>query len=268
MNHISRQDQWLLTAVRLCLVLVCLMPLVVSYSTVFPFVVGKALYARALVEIAFAGWLILAWRVPQYRPPPSIVLLALLGWLAVSILTSFTGVNVTRSLWSDYARMQGMVELAHWCGFILVVAAVFRSVAVWRLLLTVNLAVSALVSALGLGHFFGLVDWVFLFSETSRAGSTLGSGLFLGAYAMLSASLGVALLLLPWSDVQLRLWRSRFRWRGAWTRYLLVGAVFLNLAGLWFSASRSGLLGAVVMALVFAGGMLLLDRRPVVLRLE
>ena len=186
----THYDRLLLATARICLALVCLMPLVVSYSTIYPFVVGKALFARSLVEVALGAWLLLAWRVPGYRPRPSVILLALLAWLAVSALASFAGVNPTRSLWSDYARMHGVVELAHWFGFILVAAAVFRTIPSWRRLLAVNLAVGAVVSALGLAQYLGLVDWIFIFSTAQRAGSTLGSGLYLGAYAAMNAGLG------------------------------------------------------------------------------
>ena len=254
----TRYDRLLLATARICLALVCLMPLVVSYSTIYPFVVGKALFARSLVEVALGAWLLLAWRVPGYRPRPSVILLALLAWLAVSALASFAGVNPTRSLWSDYARMHGVVELAHWFGFILVAAAVFRTIPSWRRLLAVNLAVGAVVSALGLAQYLGLVDWIFIFSTAQRAGSTLGSGLYLGAYAAMNAGLGAALLFLPW--------RGGRYWRGYWIRCLLAGVVALDLAGLWFSATRSGFLGVVVMALVFAGGALLLERRRIVVR--
>ena len=251
-------ERWLLATVQVCLTLVCLMPLVVSYSTVYPFVVGKSLFARALIEIAFAAWLLLAWRFPQYRPRPSVVLLALLAWLAVSALAALAGVNPTRSLWSGYERMHGVVELAHWCGFALVAASAFRTISSWRLLLTVNLGVSAVVSALGVAQYYGLIHWVFLFSEVARAGSTLGSGLYLGAYAAMNVGFGAALLLLPWGD--------RRYWRSYWTRCLLAGAVVVNLAGLWTSAARSGMLGLMVMALVFAAGVLLLERRAAVVR--
>ena len=249
----TKRERYLLTGVRVCLALVCLIPLAVSYTTVFPFVVGKSLLARSLVEVAFAGWLLLAWRAPEYRPNPSVILLALLAWLGVSTLAALLGVNVARSLWSGYERMHGVVELAHWCGFILVAASVFRTFSAWQALLTAHLAVGAVVSALGLAGYLGLVGWVWVFSEVARAGSTLGSGLYLGAYAAMNAGLGVALLFRPWRD--------HWRWRGAWIRYLLAAAVVLNLAALWTSAARSGLLGVVAMALVFAGGALLLDRR-------
>ena len=258
MNSITKGQRWLLGGVQACLVLVCLLPLVVSYTTVYPFIVGKALFSRSLIEIAFAGWLLLAWRCPEYRPRPSFILLALLAWLSISLLAALTGVNPTRSLWSGYSRMHGVVELGHWCAFALLAASVFRSLSDWCLLLTVNLAAGAFASLLALSRHFGLIDWIFVFSEPVRVGSTLGSALFLGTYTVMAAGLGAALLLRPKPD-------SGF-WGSHYVRYVLAGLVVLNLAAMWVSGARSALLGVSVMALVFAGGVLLLDRRSATLK--
>ena len=254
----TRQQRWLLKGVQTCLVLVCLLPLVVSYTTVYPFIVGKALFARSLIEVAFAGWLILAWRCPGYRPRPSFILLALLAWLCISLLAALAGINPIRSLWSSYTRMHGVVDLAHWCAFALVAASVFRSFSDWCLLLTVNLGAGAIVSLLALSRHLGLIDWIFVFSEPVRIGSTLGSALFLGTYAVMTAGLGAALLLRPRTE-------SGFC-ASPHVKYVLAGLVALNLAAMWVSGARSALLGASVMALVFAVGVLLLDRRSAILK--
>ncbi len=64
-----------------------LMPLIVTPSTVFPFIVGKALYSRMLIEVIFALWLILILRYPQYRPNRSLVLSAFALYLAVTLIS-------------------------------------------------------------------------------------------------------------------------------------------------------------------------------------
>ena len=51
--------------------LLLLTPFVVTPGTIFPFVVGKALWSRSLIEIAFALWTVLALTHPGYRPPRS-----------------------------------------------------------------------------------------------------------------------------------------------------------------------------------------------------
>ena len=154
--------------------------------------------------------------------------------------------------------MHGVVDLAHWCAFALVAASVFRSFSDWHRLLIVNLAVGAVVSVLALTRYLGLIDWIFVFSEPVRIGATLGSALFLGTFAVMTAGLGGALLLRPGTA-------SGF-WASPRFRYVLAGLVVLNLAAMWVSGARSALLGASVMALIFAVGILLLDRRSATLK--
>ena len=55
-------------------VFLLLMPLLVTGDTIFPFVVGKAPYSRALIEIVFGLWLVLALISPSHRPPRSLLL--------------------------------------------------------------------------------------------------------------------------------------------------------------------------------------------------
>ena len=43
-------------------------PLVVTKSLFFPFITGKALAFRVIVELIFAAWLILVVRDESYRP--------------------------------------------------------------------------------------------------------------------------------------------------------------------------------------------------------
>ena len=41
-------------------------PFVITPGTIFPFVVGKALWSRSLIEIVFALWAVLAVAHPAY----------------------------------------------------------------------------------------------------------------------------------------------------------------------------------------------------------
>ena len=108
----------LLWTVRAGILLVMAMPLILSNDTLFPFIVGKAIYARSVIEVTFGVWLLLIFFYPRYRPSRSLILAALAVWLLVSLVAGFTGVSTVRSLWSTYERMQGIVDLAHWFVFI------------------------------------------------------------------------------------------------------------------------------------------------------
>ena len=245
----SKGAERLATMVRVLLILVCLTPLVVSSSTIYPFAVGKAVYAHALIQIAAACWLVLVLVAPQERPRRAWVLLGLLVWLCVSVLAAYHGASPSRSLWSTYNHMGGLVDLTHWIIYAVMIASTFRTREHWKQLLLASVLVSAVVSAIGiLANVLPIVSASPLLHE-SRLSSTLGHGLLIGAYTCLSAGLTVAL------------------WMLAPTRknaILFAPILLLNLVALWLSASRGGLLVLILMVAVFAVGCLILDRRRTV----
>ena len=71
----------LLWGVRLGILLILVTPLVVSQGVFFPYVVGKAVYARSMIEITFAIWVPLVLFYREYRPPRSWVILAFAVWV-------------------------------------------------------------------------------------------------------------------------------------------------------------------------------------------
>ena len=75
-------DRLLLWAVRTGILLVLLTPLIVTKDTLFPFVVGKAIFARSVVEVAFGLWIVLIIYYRQHRPPRWWVLAALGVWVS------------------------------------------------------------------------------------------------------------------------------------------------------------------------------------------
>ena len=221
-----------LFGIAICLVLLLATPLILSARTLFPFIVGKALASRSLIELLFGLWVVLAVLRPAYRPRRSMVLIAFAVWLAVSLLAGLTGVSLQRSLWSTYERMQGVIDLAHWLALSLVLASVLRpglarlswlparssqrerrrgaeefslseyavtalrSLLSWRVLLNVNLAVSLFMALMGLDlHFdIGLVPTYEVLSGKARLDATLGNPTYVGAYMLVNVFLAVAFL--------------------------------------------------------------------------
>ena len=114
MTRLRIPEQPLLLAVRLGVLLLVLTPLVVAPGIVYPFSVGKAVWSRSVIEIAFALWAVLAAAHPAWRPPRSRLLLLLAAGLGVALLSACFGVSLQRSLWSTYLRMQGVLDQAHW----------------------------------------------------------------------------------------------------------------------------------------------------------
>ena len=146
-------ERLLLPPIRAGVALVLLVPLVTAPWTLYPFSVGKALWARVLIAAVFALWAVLALARPRWRPPPSALLWLLGAGLAASVLSAAFGVGPQMSFWSTYTRMQGIVNAAHWAAFALVVASVARTPTDWTRLLNANLAVGLAVSVFAIVRF-------------------------------------------------------------------------------------------------------------------
>jgi O-antigen ligase len=209
-------------------------PLILSARTLFPFIVGKALASRSLIELLFGLWVVLVVLRPAYRPRRSGVLIAFAVWLAVSLLAGLTGVSIQRSLWSTYERMQGVIDLAHWFVLALVLASVLRpgmarlswlpagssrgtrrpgaeefslseyagaalrSLLTWKMLLNANLVVSLSIALMGLNLQMNWgVDALQFYDELaaqSRMEATLGNATYVGAYMLVNVFLAAAFL--------------------------------------------------------------------------
>ena len=277
----------LLWTVRAGILLIMAMPFIVSSDTLFPFIVGKAIYARSVIEVTFGIWLLLIFFYPRYRPSLSLVVAALGVWLLISLIAGLTGVSTVRSLWSTYERMQGIVDLAHWFVFIAMTGSVFRSLSDWRILFTVNLIVCMVISFLGINQHYGIFDMTsFEIRSTDRIESTLGNATYVGAYTMVNALIALSLIIhslasqavgsggerseqAPQSRTARRRRRGEER-RTSSTRVsfdyipllqsVWVLSIMLNLWALWLTGTRGAVVGLGTAALVFSVGYLIWGR--------
>ena len=181
--------------------LVAFTPLVVTPDIVYPFVVGKALWSRAVIEIVFVLWVALALVNPAYRPPRSPLLILLAAGLAVSLLAAVFGVGVQRSMWSSYERMQGVVNLAHWLAFAVVLVSVLRTGREWRALLGLNLVAGAGIALIVVARhhdvevpFYGELPE----RERHRLGGPFGNPVYLGAYMAVNMMIALGLAARSW----------------------------------------------------------------------
>ena len=200
-------EQALLFAVGAGIALVLLTPLVSFPGTYFPFAVGKALYARSIIAIVAALWVVLALWTGRWRPAPGAVLAILGAGLAVAFLTAWLGVGLERSLWSTYTRMEGLVDSAHWCALAVVLAAVARTGADWVRLFRINVCVGLCVAAVAVVRFHAPDTLMFLLGPEEhypRISATTGNPTFLGAYLQMVVLLAAGLFV-----------RSLFRCTGA-----------------------------------------------------
>ena len=170
-------------------------PLVVGIDIIYPFVTGKALYSRALIALAFAAWAVLALAGPAWRPPRSTLLVLVGLGLLVAAVAAVFGVSPQFSFWSNYGRMEGLLDLAHWGAFAVMAASMFRTRRDWAWVLGIGLAVGLAVAAAALAQALapGLLPLRVL-RPGEQAYGTLGNPAYLGACMQATALLAAGCL--------------------------------------------------------------------------
>lgn len=212
--------------------LIPFIPLIVTPSLFFPFITGKNFTFRILVELMFVAWVLLALRDPSYRPRFSLVFAAFLSFVAIIGVADFHGVNPSRSFWSNYERMEGLVTLLHLFGYFLVLGSVMTS-KLWLRLFNTTLGVSFIMVLYG---FSQLLGWATINQGGVRTDGTLGNATYLAIYLVFHMFMALMLMV-----------------RGSTSRFMsyCYGALAL-LQGivLYHTATRGAILGML-------GGLLL-----------
>ena len=238
----------LLVTIKILICLVFVLPLVVSPQTIFPFVVGKAIYSRILIEIIFGLWVIILCIDSRYRPKLSFIYIALLLYIAIVFITSIYGASFIRSFWSNYERMQGIYDLIHWVGFILVIVSVNKNWKDYQSLLIINSIVSIVVC---LGAILNNFD-IFVLNIAKGTQFTTGNVSYLAQYCTTSIFLACLLII-----------KLEYKQHTKWINSLCAVFIVLNLITLWIAASRASYLSLFVSLFVLTSVYLFLARTTI-----
>lgn len=149
-------------------------PLIFIRDYFFPFVVPKTIFFRIIVDIIFIAYVLLAISNPRYRPRFSALTISVTVFLAIIILTSFTGVDLQKSFWSVFERMTGILTFLHLYAFFIVLSSVFKEKKYWERILTASICVGMLIC------FYTLTAT----ENATRGGGTLGNTSFFSAYIL------------------------------------------------------------------------------------
>ncbi|MEJ0053538.1 MAG: O-antigen ligase family protein [bacterium] len=209
-------------------------PLLVTNSLYFPFITGKAFAFRILVEIALAGWAVLAFADKRYRPRFS--------WLgalfAVFVLWMFLAdcfaINPEKALWSNFERMEGWITLVHLLGLFVVASSVLSAKDLWRRLWLTSLGVSVIVCLHGVLQLLGVAA---IHQGSGRLDASLGNATYLAVYLLFHICIAAWLL------------RGEIE-RRSWLRYALPLLILFETYILFKTETRGAVLGVVIGAAV------------------
>lgn len=210
------------------------LPLFISKAYYFPYIFGKAIVLRSIIEIITVLYVLLAVSNSKYRPKPSPIFWGVAVYMGIKIITTLSSANIYHSFWSNYERMEGLLTLLHFGALFIIAVSVFRTKKEWKNLLRVGVLASFFVALFGLGQKLNL-DFLF-HSGVSKIDSTLGNSSYVAAY--LGANIFITLYLF-------------FQDKSLWWRIPYGISILLELVIIYFTASRGGILGLI-------GGLLIL----------
>lgn len=186
---------------------VSFLPLYVANPLFFPFITGKAFVFRILVELAFALWLILLIREKgttvagterSVAPRINSITIAITAFVSIIFIADLLGLNVLRSFWSNFERMEGWITLIHLWAYFIVLSSIFGTGYVsghassseahknWHRFFNVVLIAGFITAMYGLFQFFG---WADIHQGSSRVDASLGNSAYMAVYMIINAFL-------------------------------------------------------------------------------
>ncbi|MDB5190041.1 MAG: hypothetical protein JWN49_367 [Parcubacteria group bacterium] len=196
----------------------------------FPFITGKNFAFRALVEIAFGGWIVLALVDRRYRPRFSWPILSyklLVLWMIVADLLA---VNSQKAFWSNFERMDGWVTLIHLLVFFVVLSSILTVNNLWRKWWLALITGAGLVTGYGL---LQLMHFAPIHQSADRIDATLGNAEYLAGYLLFA--------------IAITLWQA-FETRDreyAWLKYGLFVLTALEFIVLFATGTRATLFAII-----------------------
>jgi len=189
-KQIIANEPFLLSIIRIGTYLILLTPLILFAGAYFPFVGPKSLYFMAICQIIFFIWLYLAFKRKEYRPKLNFILIGFSLFLIALILSSVFGIDFSRSFWSKYERMTGLLMWLHLFAFFLAISSTFKK-SDWKKIFMVSVSISFLISCFAILEHFKIKKFIF----SDRGGVTLGNTSFLGSYILFNIFLAFYLFI-------------------------------------------------------------------------
>ena len=190
----------------------------------FPFISGKGFLFRILVEVAVAGYVLLALADKRYRPRWSWTLIIYAAFVVWMFIADFFAVNPHKAFWSNYERMDGWVTMIHAFLLFVVAGSVLTVEKLWKRWWMTVVGASLIVSLHGVFQLMGNAE---IHQGGTRVDANLGNAAYLAAYLLFTIAASL------WLAIQNK----------GWLRYSLLALALLEGVILYHTATRGALLG-------------------------
>ncbi|MDE2071476.1 MAG: O-antigen ligase family protein [Patescibacteria group bacterium] len=209
-------------------------------NSFFPYITGKNFLFRILVEAALFFYVLLALRDPKYRPTRSYMLFGLIAfgvWMGIADI--FASVDPTKSVWSNFERMEGLVGLVHLVVYGIILASFMSAENLWRRYFNFSIGTSI---AMGLYALFQVLHWFHLSPSSQsgvRADTTFGNAIYAAVFMLFN--IFITLYLLP-------------RAQKTWVKAVYGIALVLQFFTLYVTETRGafyGTVGGIIVAAIW-----------------
>ena len=251
----------LLKLSKFFLYLVPFIILIVTRSTLFPFIVGKYFFFRVFVDLALISF-IWAWARGETQKPifnfsakggsalggqfsifKNPIVIAVSVFTLIFLLAGFFGYNPSASFWSNFERGEGGLQMLHLFIFFILMVLLFRDEESWRKMLKFSIWAAVLMIAYGLlaavetksgEPVFRFFIGPNLCDPNVRFSGSLGNPAYLGTLMIFSLFFAGVLLNSGWNVYK------------KWLKWLFMGLFILFLLALLFSQTRGAFLGLIM----------------------
>ncbi|MBI2118114.1 MAG: O-antigen ligase family protein [Elusimicrobia bacterium] len=185
----QKQENFLLSAIKLNAALILICPLIITKSVFFPFTFPKVIFFRIFSEISLAIWLLLLiqkgknwikWKHP--------ILLSLGIFMLTMLLSIWSSVDIFQSFWSSQERMTGILTFMHLWAWTMTLTSLMEWKD-WKRLFLASILVCLAVEFIGLEEFKGIFNLGA--PKSMRIFSTLGNPIYLSVYSVLNLFLAL-----------------------------------------------------------------------------
>lgn len=216
--------------------------LIVSGNLFFPFITGKAFFFRIIVEILFFLWIFLCVFDKKYRPKKSPLLFALAAVVLVLTLATIFGENPSRSFWSNYERMEGLVSHLHLFAYFFILSGVFRKEKDYKWLFAAMLAVSVAISVYAYMQFLGRLE---VHQGGTKLDATMGNSTYLAIFIVFH------LFIISWMI---------YKYKNIFARAALAFLFIFEAPIIYYTMTRGAILGFFGGLIIFAGFMIFFSK--------
>lgn len=272
-------QKYLLNSIKSLLFITALTPLIYVSDVVYPFITGKAIFFRVLIEFTLILFLILIllelnktsgeklsvlkinsqWSILLRSP----IFLSLAAFYISLIVSTIFAVNSYRAFWGTIERAEGLFGLLHFFIFLTLTVLIFDKKD-WLRFIKLSVIIACVVAFYGLLQYIGVKNFFFITQDItgiSRVGSFIGNSAFLASYLVLAITLVfIVFSILKRSDVQIltqykdirppEIEFRNLKLNKFW-RYFSILCVFLFIAVIFMSGTRGAILGLGVGIIFF-----------------